>query len=139
LTYHDTDRANLGGSPHRPADGVDIEPASDGGAGGLNVGFAKAGEWLVYTVANPGDPDALFGIDARVASLRDGGKFHFELDGVTVASFAAPATGGWQAYATLSSPKTFKVGPGTHRLRLVMDQANSTGYVANFNWFRLTA
>lgn len=138
LTYHDVDRANLGGSPHRADDGVDIEPATDNGPGGLNVGFARPGEWTEYTLVNPGDPNTLFGIDVRVASLRAGGTFRFELDGVTVARFTAPATGGWQTYTTLRSAKTIKVGPGTHRLRLVMEQANSTGYVANFNWFQLT-
>lgn len=134
-TYHDTDPANLGGA-YRPADGVDIEPTTDTG-GGYNVGFAKAGEWIEYTINGPASGDALFGIDVRIASLRAGGKFHFEVDGKTVASFVVPATGSWQTYTTLSSPRTVRLTAGAHRLRLVMDQNNSTGYVANFNWIKV--
>jgi hypothetical protein len=138
LTYHDTDRANLGGANHRPADGVDVEPTTDAG-GGFNVGFAKAGEWLEYAVTSPAPYDDLFGIEVRLASLRAAGRFHFEVDGVKVATLTAPATGSWQTYATLSTPKTIRLTPGRHTLRLAMDQNNSTGYVANFNWMRLVS
>jgi len=134
-TYHDTDPANLSGA-YRPADGVDIEPTTDTG-GGYNVGFAKAGEWIEYTVNGLTSGDGLFGIEVRIASLRAGGKFHFEVDGATVASFVVPATGSWQTYTTLSSAKNVRLTPGAHRLRLVMDQNNSTGYVANFNWMKV--
>lgn len=135
-TYHDTDPANLGGA-YRPSDGVDIEPTTD--TGGYNVGFAKAGEWIEYTINGPPSGDALFGIDVRVASLRAGGKFHFEVDGKTVASFVVPATGSWQTYTTLSSAKNVRLTAGVHRLRLVMGQNSSTGYVGNFNWMKVNS
>jgi uncharacterized delta-60 repeat protein len=134
-TYHDTEAANVGTAAYRPAEGVDIEPTTDAG-GGYNVGFTKAGEWIEYTVTNPG-AEALFGIDVRLASLRAGSKFHFEVDRTTVASFSVPATASWQTYTTLSSAKTVRLTQGPHRLRLVMDQNNSTGYVANFNWMKI--
>src|SRR5205823_2168007 len=73
VTYHDTEAANVGGA-YRPAEGVDIEASGDVG-GGYNVGFAKAGEWMEYTLSVIND--GLYGIDARVASLRAGGRFHF--------------------------------------------------------------
>jgi hypothetical protein len=133
-TYHDTDPANLGGA-HRPYDGVDIEPTTDVG-GGNNVGFAKAGEWMDYRLSGITNEDDLFSIDVRVASLRAGAKFHFEIDRRTVASFTVPATGSWQTYTTLHSPKNIRIGTGS-LLRLVMDQNNSTGYVANFNWMKI--
>jgi hypothetical protein len=136
VAYHDTERANLGAAAYRPTEGVDIEPTTDTG-GGYNVGFTKAGEWLEYAITNPAATDALVGLDVRLASLRAGGRFHLEIDGKTVASFTAPATGSWQTYATLSTPKNIRLAHGHHTLRLVMDQNNSTGYVANFNWMKL--
>ena len=120
VAYHDSEPANFGPSAdnYRPADGVDIEPAADTG-GGYNVGYARAGEWLEYGV------DAFFGstyaLDVRLASLLAGGRFHVTLDGVGVASFTVPATGSWQTYTTLSSPKNVYVPEGIHTLRLTMD------------------
>jgi len=78
-----------------------------------------------------------FGIQVRVASLKGGGKFHFEMDGKTVAGFTAPNTGNWQKYVTLSSAKNIALSAGNHTLRLVMDVNDSTGYVANFNWMKI--
>jgi len=135
LTYHDLDAANLGTATYRLGEGVDIEPTGDSG-GGYNVGFARAGEWMEYAIGATAD-DALFGIDVRLASLRAGGKLHFELNGKTVASFTVPATPSWQTYTTLSSAQNIHIGGGGGILRLVMDQNNSTGYVANFNWMRV--
>jgi uncharacterized delta-60 repeat protein len=135
FSYHDADAQNLGSADYRPGIGVDIEPATT--VGGYNVGFAKAGEWLQYTIDGGASDNTSVGAEVNLASLRAGGRFHLELDGQTVATFTAPATGSWQTYATLSSPRTIHVAPGKHALRLVMDQDNPTGYVANFNWLRL--
>src|SRR5690348_16954684 len=77
VAYHDVDAANVGGAYRSTRVDVQAIPA-----GGFNVGFAKAGESLEYTVTNPSATDALFGIDVRLASLRAGGKFHFEVDGI---------------------------------------------------------
>jgi uncharacterized delta-60 repeat protein len=136
VTYHDAEASNLGAAPYRAAEGVDIEPATDAG-GGYNVGYTKAGEWLEYAITNPTGADAFVGLDVRLASLRAGGRFHFEVDGKTVAGFTAPATGSWQTYTTLGTAKNIRLTPGHHTLRLVMDQNNSIGYVANFNWMKL--
>ena len=132
--YHDTDRANVGGA-YRLGEGVDIEPATDTG-GGFNVGYVKAGEFLLYTISTA--QAGLFGLAVRLASLRAGGRFHIDIDGVNVASFTVPATGGWQTYTTLSKPKSISLTAGLHSLKRVMDQNNSIGYVANFNWLKLT-
>jgi hypothetical protein len=135
VAYHDTDAQNVGSS-YRSNEGVDVEPSGDTG-GGLNVGYARASEWLIYSlnVQTPGT----FGVQARVASLKGGGKFHFEIDGKTVASFTAPNTGNWQKYVTLSSAKNVSLAAGQHALRLVMDANDSTGYVANFNWMKVVS
>ena len=144
-TYHDADRANLGDSLHRSDDGVDIQTAADAADAfpGLNVGFTKAGEWLEYTINGPDNDGDLLGLEVRVASLRGGGKFHLDADGKTIASFTVPATDSWQTYATLTTPKSIRLAPrtapGRHTLRLVMDQNDSTGYVANFNWMRFAS
>lgn len=133
VAYHDADAQNVGFS-YRPSEGVDVQPTGDTG-GGFNVGYAKAGEYLVYSLNVPAA--GTFGLQARVASLKGGGKFHFEIDGKSVASFTAPSTGDWQKYTTLTSAKNIALAAGNHTLRLVMDQNDSTGYVANFNWMKL--
>jgi hypothetical protein len=135
FSYHDLDAQNLGAADYRPGTGVDIEPFADG----YNVGFTKAGEWLQYTIDGPSVAGTLSGAEVNVASLKGGGKFHLELDGQTIATFTAPNTGSWQTYTTLTAPRTLNIPPGTHKLRLVMDANDSTGYVANFNWLRLVS
>ena len=131
VAYHDTDPANVASSPYRMGEGVDLEIAGDAG-GGINVGFVKPGEWLEYTVdftqAGP------FNLNARVASLKSGGSFRVLVDGVAVAMFDVNATGGWQAYQTLTKTGV-NVTQGQHVVRFQMDKANGTGYVANLNWF----
>jgi hypothetical protein len=139
-TYHDTEPANLGNVTYRTIglvpDGVDIEQTSTPAGFRYNVGYAKAGEWLEYTLSGPAAATT-YALDVTLASLRAGGRFHVNLDGVNVASFTAPATGSWQTYTTLTSPRTLLVTPGPHVLRLAMDQNNTIGYVANFDWLRL--
>jgi hypothetical protein len=139
--YHDTEPANVGNFVYRTVgptpDGVDTEQTPTSTGFRYDVGFTRTGEWLEYTVENPDAGDLLTAIDVRVASLRAGGRFHLDLDGRRVASFTVPATGSWQTYVTLSSPRNLRLGPGIHVTRLAMDQGNSTGYVANFDWLRL--
>ena len=130
FAYHDSEPTNLGGA-FRAGEGVDVEATGDAG-GGFDVGYTKGGEFLSYSIFTP--QAELFGLDVRLASLRAGGRFHIEIDGANVASFTVPATGGWQTYATLSTARNVSLGAGLHSYRLVMDQNNSIGYVANFNW-----
>ena len=135
VAYHDTDAQNVGFS-YRTNEGVDVQPTGDTG-GGFNVGYAKASEWLIYSLNVPAA--GTFGIQVRLASLKGGGKFHFEVDGKTVASFTAPNTGNWQKYVTVNSAKNISLSAGQHALRLVMDGNDSTGYVANFNWMKVVS
>jgi uncharacterized delta-60 repeat protein len=134
LAYHDTDSANVGGV-YRPSERVDLQPSADTG-GGYNVGFAKAGEWLAYSLDVPTPMAQSYAIQVRVASLRGGGRFHLEIDGKNVAGFTVPSTGDWQKYTTLTSAR-IPLSTGAHTLRLVMDTEDSTHYVANFNWMKL--
>ena len=134
VAYHDVEAANLARTTYRTT-GVDIESINDGGAG-YDVGFVKAGEWLRYTINVLAD--GTYDIDTRLASLSGGGAFHFEIDGVRVTSNTTVAkTGAWTTYTTQRAG-TVNLKAGQHVLRVVFDSNGSTGYVANFNWMKLT-
>jgi regulation of enolase protein 1 (concanavalin A-like superfamily) len=136
VAYHDLDTSNLGGAKYRQPLGVDLQPTTDAG-GGYNLGYAKAGEWLQYTmdIAQGGT----YFLDVRLAATSTGGKFHFELDGANITGTMSMAnTGGYQVFKTIT--KSGVVLPaGRHVLRLVMETNNSGGSVGNFNWFRFRA
>jgi Malectin domain/Carbohydrate binding module (family 6)/Transmembrane protein 131-like N-terminal len=126
IAYHDTDAANLGGAYRN--DGVDIEST---GAGGYDVGWVKAGEWINYTVNVTTAGNYIF--QPRVACLSTGGTFHINIDGTNVTgTMTIPSTGAWQTYTTISSGAV-PLTAGTHILQLAMDTNGSTGYVGNFD------
>ena len=128
--YHDSDAANLGGAYR--GGGVDLENSS---AGGVNVGWVAAGEWLAYTVnvSAAGSYTAQF----RVASYGAGGSFHLEIDGADVTGpVPVPDTGWWQTWQTVSHPVSLPAG--RHVARLVMDSAGAYA-VGNFDWFAIVA
>jgi hypothetical protein len=130
VAYHDTTAGNSGGLYR--SNSVDIGATSDAG-GGYNVGWVHAGEWLKYTVkvATTGT----YSFDVRVAQNGSGGTFHIEVDGTNVTgSIAAPNTGGWQVWKTLTRTG-IALAAGTHVIRVVMDADGTGGSVANFNWF----
>jgi hypothetical protein len=131
VAYHDVDIVNRG-NKYRVGEGVDLETATDAGAGYL-VGWTKPGEWLEYTlnVATAGPQTLQF----RVASTGSSGKFHVEIDGVDKTGvLVVPNTGGWQTWATIS--KSIDLPAGEHVMRVFMDAAGGTGYVGNFNWIK---
>ena len=114
VAYHDAEPANQGGQ-YRTAEGVDVETT----AGGYNVGWLAAGEWLEYAVdvATAGT----YTVDVRVASPSAGGGFRLELDGAALTpGTPTPATGGWQAWQTLTVPG-LTLPAGAHVLRLAVD------------------
>ena len=133
IAYHDASSGNSGGA-YRSTD-VDLEATTDTG-GGYNAGWVSVGEWLRYTVnvASAGS----YTIDVRVSSPGPGGIFHIEANGVDkTGPLTVPATGGWQAWTTVS--RAVSLAAGTQVLRLVLDSAPSGGAVGNFNWIRATA
>ncbi|HEX8524619.1 MAG TPA: carbohydrate-binding protein, partial [Tepidisphaeraceae bacterium] len=132
VAYHDLDNTNQGGKFR--STGVDIESVS-GDSGSFNIGYARAGEWLKYSV------NVLTGgtytLDFRLASAASGGKFHLEVDGSDVTGqLALNSTGGWQSWQTISKSGV-SLTAGQHVLRLVMDADSSSGYVGNFNYLSL--
>jgi O-glycosyl hydrolase len=130
--YFNTDSTNQGGANYRPGETVGIETTSDTG-GGYDVGYTKEGQWLRYTVnvAAPG----LYNLQARVASLGQGGYWHAEFDGRNVTgNLFTPATGWWQNWTTLTSP-AFLLNAGRHVMRISLDGNGPSGGMGNFNWF----
>jgi hypothetical protein len=113
VAYHDTTPGNTGGVYR--ATGVDLEPAANGG---YDVGWTAAGEWLNYTVnvASAGT----YLVQLRVASLA-GGSMHvgFNTSSHVWTVVNVPATGGWQAWTTVSFTAT--LGAGTQQMTLLSD------------------
>ena len=77
VAYYDTAAGNSGNT-YRLTD-VDIEATIDTG-GGHNVGWTRAGEWLKYSVNVAASGN--YRLEARVANLGAGARFHVEADGV---------------------------------------------------------
>jgi hypothetical protein len=113
VAYHDTTSGNSGGAYRQ--DNVDIEASSEGG---YDVGWIAAGEWLNYgvTVATAGSYTA----QIRVASP-GGGTLHigFNANSNVWKAVTVPATGGWQAWTTVSVPVT--LGTGGQLMTLLFD------------------
>lgn len=129
VAYHDTEAANLGGA-FRPDEGVDIQSTGDAFHPNV-VSFVKAGEWLEYTV-NVAQAGA-YDIDFSVAHLKNGGKFHLEVDGQNVTgSLTVPNTGSWGAFRNVTK-QNVNLSAGTHVLRLAFDANGDIGYVGNFD------
>ena len=122
--YFDTTAGNTGGV--YKTDNVDIEATQDVG-GGYNVGWIEATEWLAYNnlvIPSTGS----YTINMRVAS-QGGGTASVDLNAgsIVLGSFAIPATGGWQNWATVS--KTVTLNAGTYNLGVY---AQTGGW--NFYW-----
>jgi hypothetical protein len=104
VSYHDSDPSNAGGQYRQT--GVDIEASSEGG---FDVGWTGAGEWLNYTVnvASAGT----YTVQLRVASP-GGASLHLGFNAASNVWKAVPipATGGWQAWQTVSVPVTLAAG-----------------------------
>lgn len=113
VAYHDASQGNSGGA-YRATD-VDIEPAA---GGGYDVGWISAGEWLNYTVSVAAA--GTYTVQLRVASP-GGGSMHVGFNAASNVwqSVGVPATGGWQAWTTVSFTAT--LGAGTQQLTLLSD------------------
>lgn len=134
FAYNDLEPANLGNS-YRITEGVDIQPTGDAG-GGFNVGFAKAGEFLEYTVNAP--VSGTYNLGLRLANLHSGGSLHLEVNSVNLTgAVAVPNTGNWQSYQTVNRDVTLNAGVNV--VRLVFDQNSSNGFVANVNWIKVNS
>jgi hypothetical protein len=97
--------------------------------------MAKAGEWLRYgvTVQTAGT----YNVEVRVAAQGAGGQFHLAVDGKAVSGKVnVPDTKNWNGYTTVVV-KGVKLPAGSHGFYLMLDKNGKSGYVGNFNQFRL--
>jgi hypothetical protein len=112
--YFDRDGINQGGQ-YRPSEGVDIEKCA---AGGYNVGWTHAGEWMAFTITV--SKPATYQISFHIASAYDSGKLHLECDGADKTGIISiPNTSGFQNWEVIK--RTVKLDAGQHVLKLVVD------------------
>ncbi len=97
--FFDDSTGNEGGD-YRDDD-VDIQATSDS-AGGFNVGWIRAGEWLEYDISLP---SGTYDISVRVASQQTG-RIRISLSGDDMSAQSVEknvaSTGAWQKWSTLS-------------------------------------
>lgn len=130
VAYHDLESKNLGNSGYRTSQGVDLVD----NAGGRQVGFTKAGEWIEYTVKVAAT--GTFNITTLVSSMNAGGKFHIEVDGVDkTGQLSVGNTGSWTKFASVTKTGV-SLTAGQHVVRLKMDSVGSLGYTGNFDAIR---
>jgi alpha-L-fucosidase len=112
--YYDKDDINEGGK-YRINSGVDIENCS---AGGFNVGWTRAGEWLAYTVTI--NRSANYRVSFYVASVLESAKAHLACDGVDLTgAIAIPNTGAYQKWEIVQ--RQVNLEAGKHQIQFVID------------------
>jgi alpha-L-fucosidase len=112
--YYNRSNINQGGQ-YRPNEGIGIEKCT---AGGYNVGWTNAGEWMAYTVTI--SKTASYQVSFYLASAYDSGKFHLECDGTDKTGvISVPNTDGFQNWVV--AKKTVNLDAGLHNLTLVVD------------------
>ena len=112
IAYYDVDSANYqqssgyfqawnSGWVYRN-DGVDIEKNTDTvNSNGFHIGFINKGEWINYTLTV--SETGVYSMDARIASIEDGGEFLVEMDGEGVTrSLSIESSGAWDQFITQS-------------------------------------
>jgi glucosylceramidase len=130
--YFNLDTTDQGGATYRAPATVGVESTSDTG-GGYDVGYTKEGEWLRYTVNVT--QAGIYNLQARVASLGQGGYYHVSFDGIdATGNLFVPSTKAWQSFVTMVSPD-FQLQPGKHVMQVTFDGNGPTGGMGNFNWF----
>jgi Carbohydrate binding module (family 6) len=130
--YFNLDITDQGGATYRAPATVGVESTSDTG-GGYDVGYTKEGEWLRYTVNVT--QAGIYNLQARVASLGQGGYYHVSFDGIdATGNLFVPSTKAWQSFVTMVSPD-FQLQPGKHVMQVTFDGNGPTGGMGNFNWF----
>ncbi|MET7402383.1 DUF1996 domain-containing protein [Dactylosporangium sp. NPDC005572] len=117
--------------------GAQVEATVDAG-GGQAVGYLSNGDWLRYDGVELGGGGAVT-VSARVASAVGGGTVELRtgaLTGPVLAQFTIAATGGWQAWTTLSG--TAAAPAGSQTLFAVM-RSQGGGDFVNLNWFSISS
>ena len=129
--YHDVDEKNHGADYRGPTQ-VDIEARPDA-SNGHGIGWTRTGEWLLYTVHIK--EAGLYAIEIPVASNKDGGVFHLDIDGKDVTGpIKIPDTGGWQILKSLKV-KSVKLREGKHLMKSFMDHQGESGSIGDIDFF----
>jgi len=121
------------GASYSSQSGLETEETGDT-TGSYDLGYTVNGGYAVYNNVDFGT--GVTQVNVREASGGGGGTVEFYLDNMTgtpIATVTAPATGGWQTWATVNAPVTGATGK--HTLYAVFTGSNSTGII-NMNWFQ---
>jgi endo-1,4-beta-xylanase len=132
VAYYDVDEVNHG-ADYRENTQVDIEERSDA-SNGYGIGWARAGEWLLYTVDVK--ESGTYTIEIPVASNGKGGTFHLEVDGRNITGeIDVPDTGAW-TNLELIHVEGVELEAGVQQLKLVMDTIGESGATADIDCLR---
>jgi len=129
VAYHDVTEKNQGADYRGPTQ-VDIERRPDA-SNGHGIGWARAGEWLIYTLesADAGP----YTLEIPVASAKVGGRFHIEFDGKDATGpIQVPDTGGWTKLQTIRIDGV-RVPAGRTVMKLLMDADGVSGFVGDID------
>jgi hypothetical protein len=127
VAYSNANASNLGGA-YRTNETVGIESTKDTGAG-YDVTSTAPGDWLEYTMKVPAA--GIFELRLRVASANDG-RVQVLQGGTNLSGdWDVPATGGAQAWTTIT--KNVLLAAGQQKLRL-----NVLAGGINLNWIELS-
>ena len=132
VAYKDKDNKNEG-VPYREDTGVDIEGRPDA-SNGHGIGWTRKGEWLTYSVEVR--RDGRYAIVMPVASNKQGGTFHIEMNGEDVTGpIEVPDTGGWQTLKTIYK-RHVDLKKGEYVMKVVMDSEGPSGSIGDIDYFR---
>ena len=134
VSYHDSDPQNQG-ADYRENTQVDIEKRGDA-SNGHGIGWTRKGEWLHYTAEVA--EDGVYKIEMPVASNREGGLFHLEIDEKDLTGpIRIPDTGGWTILKMIAH-KGVELKKGIHTIRVVMDEEGPSGSIGDIDYFKFT-
>jgi hypothetical protein len=108
--------------------GIGTEGTGDTG-GGLNVGWVNTDDWMDYRVNVTAA--GTYTVAFRVASNPGGGQIQLRSGENILVSEIVPATGGWQAWITLTATVTLAAGEQTLRV-----YAGASDW--NLNWMEFS-
>jgi glucose/arabinose dehydrogenase len=108
--------------------GIQTEGTADAG-GGDNVGWVQTGDWMDYNVNVTAA--GVYTVAFRVASNPGGGELQLRSGSNILAMINVPATGGWQAWQTITTTVTLAAGEQTLRV-----YAGTSDW--NLNWMEFS-
>lgn len=131
VAYHDVEPENQG-VPYRKSTQVDIEKRDDA-SNGHGIGWTRKGEWLMYTVNV--EKDGMYKVKIPVASNKQGGVFHFEIDSKDVSGqIRVPDTGGWDKLKMIEH-QGMRLRKGVQTIKVIMGDQGPSGSIGDIDYF----